>query len=205
MNDKHPENDRYLIEACLQKNIEAWSSLVKKYSGLVNTAIENRLKKYNIPVSRHDVEDIRQNIFSDIWKNNKLESIINRDDISYWIAILSGNAAIEYFRTSSVRQAQKMISLSQKLDEIELHELLPSGASDPKDELARAEIEAKVDEAIETLPEKEKIVIKLHLIYDKKYHEIAEILGLPKGTVSSYIKRAKEKLREDLKNYSPPC
>ena len=30
MNDKDPENDRYLIEACLQKNIEAWSSLVKK-------------------------------------------------------------------------------------------------------------------------------------------------------------------------------
>jgi RNA polymerase sigma factor (sigma-70 family) len=201
MGEKLTENDRCLIEACLQRNIEAWSRLIKKYSGLVYIAVENRLKKYNITASSHDIEDIKQNIFTDIWKNNKLEHVVNRDDISHWIAILSGNAAIEHFRTGPVRQAQRTVSLFHKLDEGELCELLPSGAADPKDELARAEIEDKIDEAIGALVGREKVMIKLHLIHDKKYHEIAEFLGVPKGTVSSCIKRAKEKLRKKLQQF----
>lgn len=198
MDDK---NDRYLVEACIRRDLESWSNLVKKYSPLVYISIENRLKKYGIDAARHDIEDIKQNIFADIWKDDKLSSVTGRDDISYWFAIVSGNAAMEYFRSRSARQARKTVSLFNKIEEEELGELLSSEALSPKGELARAETEGKIDEAIESLPEKEKLMIKLHLIHDKKYHEIAAILGVPKGTVSSYIKRAREKLKEALKDY----
>jgi RNA polymerase sigma-70 factor, ECF subfamily len=196
----YERNDPYLIEACLKKDLVAWSALVNKYSGLVYASIENRLKKYGIPASSQDVEDIRQNIFSDIWKNGKLSHITNRDDISYWIAILSGNAAVEHFRSKEARRLQKTISLSDKIDEKELSEILPSGIPGPNDELARAEIEDRVDRAIESLPASEKIMMKLYLIHGKKYHQIAELLGVPKGTVSSYIQRAKEKLKKALRD-----
>ncbi len=198
MDDK---NDRYLVEACIRRDLESWSNLVKKYSPLVYISVENRLKKYGIDAARHDIEDIKQNIFADIWKNNKLSSVTGRDDISYWFAIVSGNAAMEYFRSRAARQARKTVSLFNKIEEKELGELLSSEALSPKGELARAETEGKIDEAIESLPEKEKLMIKLYLIHDKKYHEIAAILGVPKGTVSSYIKRAREKLKEALKDY----
>jgi RNA polymerase sigma-70 factor, ECF subfamily len=200
MDDKIIENDLHLIEACIKKDIAAWASLVKKYSSLVYISIENRLRKYNLSLSRHDVEDIKQNIFTDIWENNKLEGVTSRDDISYWISILAGNAAIEHFRKKDTLQEGRTVSLFGKIGEKELHEVLPSGAADPKDELARAEISGRIDKAMEDLPEKEKLVIKLFLIHDKGYHEIAEILDLPRGTVSSYIKRAKEKLRRSLKD-----
>lgn len=199
MNEK---NDRYLVEACIRKDLAAWADLVKKYSPLVCLSIENRLKKYGISAHPHDIEDINQNIFVDIWKNNKLLSITNRDNISYWVAIVSGNAAMEYFRSRSARQARKTISLfDKKREKKELSELLSSEALNPEDELARAETEAKIDEAIESLPEKERLMMKLHLIHDKKYHEIAEILNIPNGTVSSYIKRAKEKLQKKLQQF----
>lgn len=194
------KNDRHLIEACIKKDLIAWSILVKKYSALVYVSIENRLKKYGLDASSQDIEDIRQNIFSDIWKNGKLSHITNRDDISYWIAILSGNAAMEHFRSREARQMQNTMPLSHKIDEEELSEIFPSDISGPNDELARAETEERIDEAIESLPAREKIMIKLYLIHDKKYHEIAEFLGVPKGTVSSYIKRAKERLKEALKD-----
>lgn len=194
------KNDQYLIEACLKKDLIAWSVLVKKYSGLVYISIENRLKKYGLDTSLHDIEDIRQDIFSDIWKNGKLLHITNRDDISYWIAILSGNAAMEHYRSREARQSRNTVPLCHKIDEEELNEIFPSDIPGPNDELARAETEERIDLAIESLPASEKIMIKLHLIHDKKYHEIAEFLGVPKGTVSSYIKRAKEKLKEALKD-----
>jgi len=194
------KNDRYLIEACLKKDLVAWSILVKKYSGLIYVSIKNRLKKYGLDAFSQDIEDIRQNIFSDIWKNGKLSHITNRDDISYWIAILSGNAAVEHFRSREARQLQNTVPLSHKIDEKEMNEIFPSDTRGPNDELARAETEERIDLAIESLPGREKIMIKLYLIHDKKYHEIAEFLGVPKGTVSSYIKRAKEKLKEALKD-----
>lgn len=193
------DNDRYLIEACLNKDITSWARLVKKYSGLIYVSIENRLKKYGIPASAQDIEDIRQNIFSDIWKGNKLLQVTNRDDISYWIAILSGNAAVGYFRSKEARQLQNTVPLSHRINERKMSEILSSDSLGPNDELARAEKEAKTDLAIESLPAREKIMIKLHLIHDKKYHEIAELLSVPKGTVSNYIKRAKEKLKKKLK------
>ncbi|MCX5668061.1 MAG: sigma-70 family RNA polymerase sigma factor [Candidatus Omnitrophica bacterium] len=194
------KNDPYLIEACIKKDLAAWSILVKKYSGLIYTSIENRLKKYGLDASIHDIEDIRQNIFSDIWKNGKLSHITNRDDISYWIAILSGNAAVEHFRSSQARQSRNTIPLSHKIDEKELNEIFPSDIPGPNDELARAETQERIELAIESLPASEKLMIKLYLIHNKKYHEIAEFLSVPKGTVSSYIKRAKEKLKEALKD-----
>ena len=196
----YEKNDPYLIEACLKKDLVAWSILVNKYSGLVYVSIENRLKKYGLNASSHDIEDIRQNIFSDIWKNGKLSHITNRDNISYWIAILSGNAAVEHFRSREMRERKNTVPLYHEIDENELNEIFPSDIPGPNDELARAETKERIDLAIESLPAREKIMIKLHLIHDKKYHEIAEFLGVPKGTVSSYIKRAKEKLREALKD-----
>jgi RNA polymerase sigma-70 factor (ECF subfamily) len=192
------KNDRHLIEACIKKDLVAWSGLVKKYSGLIYVSIENRLRKYGLNASSQDIEDIRQNILSDIWKTGKLSYITNRDDISYWVAIFSGNAAMEHFRSREARQMQNAVPLSHKIDEREIDEIFPSGRPGPNDELARAETEERIDLAVESLPAREKIIIKLYLIHGKKYREIAEFLGLPKGTVSSYVKRAKEKLKEAL-------
>ncbi len=194
----HEKNDRYLIEACIKRDLVAWSGLIKKYSALIYVSIQNRLKKYGLDAPIQDIEDIRQDIFSDIWNKDKLSHIKNRDDISYWLAILSGNAAVEHFRSREERQFQNAVSLSHKIDEVELNEILPSGIPGPNDDLARAETEERIDLAIESLPGTEKIMIKLHLIHGKKYHEIAEFLGVPKGTVASYIKRAKEKLKKFL-------
>jgi RNA polymerase sigma-70 factor (ECF subfamily) len=197
MNEK---TDRCLIEACIKKDLASWAGLVKKYSGLVYASIENRLKKYGMDASSHDIEDIKQDIFTDIWKNEKLSNITNRDDISYWVAVLAGNAAMEYFRAKDARQSKKNISIYSKIGEQDLGELIPSGKINQNDELARAEAESRVDDLIETLPREEKIMIKLHMMYNKKYREIADIMGVPKGTVSSYIRRAKEKLKEELKD-----
>ncbi|MDO8535936.1 MAG: sigma-70 family RNA polymerase sigma factor [Candidatus Omnitrophota bacterium] len=192
------KSDRYLVEACLKKDLIAWSGLVNKYSSLIYVAIENRLKKYGLDASSQDIEDIRQNIFSDIWKNDKLAHITNIDDISYWIAVLSGNSAVEHFRSREARQMQETVSLSDKIYGDGLGNIFPSGIPGPNDELARAETEGRIEEAIDSFPAREKIMIKLHLIHDMKFQEIAEFLGVPKGTVCSYIKRAKEKLKKAL-------
>ena len=50
------------------------------------------------------------------------------------------------------------------------------------------------------LPVRERIILKLNYLYDKTHLDIGKLLKMPTNTVSSIIKRTKEKLRLELKN-----
>ena len=201
MKDAHFEDDSKLVEACINKDLLAWSAFIKKYSGLIFISIANRLKIHGLSLPRQDAEDIRQNILAALWKDGKLENVKNRRDISYWLSAVSGNAAVEYARRKRLFGPARILSIFDKIDEKEFADFAQSDQLAPADELARDEVSKKIEDAVESLPAKEKLIIKLNAFYDKKYHEIAEMLNMPKGTVSSYIKRAKEKLRKKLKEF----
>jgi len=197
---RHTENDSYLVKRCIAEDLAAWSDLIKRYSNLITISIENRLKKYGFDLPRQDIEDIRQDMLGSIWRDKKLEGVKNREDISYWLAIVSGNAAMEYVR-KRLSCKPKTVSIFDKLDEKELAEFIPSKALNPNDEASKNELSKKIDASLAALPSKERLIIKLNFFHGKKYEEISDILNLPAGTVSSYVKRAKEKLRESLKDF----
>lgn len=52
--------------------------------------------------------------------------------------------------------------------------------------------------AIDALPEKYRAVITLYHLQNRQYEEIAEVLGIPLGTVKTHLFRAKEQLRRLL-------
>jgi RNA polymerase sigma-70 factor (ECF subfamily) len=193
-------DDSGLIASCLDRDITAWAGLISKYSGLIYASIEKRLKMYGITLGPHDIEDIKQDTLIMIWEGRKLENVKNRRNISYWIAIVSGNMAIEYIRQKRAVEPSAKLSIFEKIGEREITEFLPSDSLSPSDAMIRKEISEKVFSAIEKLPAKEKLIIKLNILYDKKYHEIADMLNLPNGTVCSYVKRGKEKLKKYLKD-----
>ncbi len=177
----YEKDDSALVERCISRDPVAWDALVGKYSCLIKDAVYNRARKYGTFLPRHDIEDITQDVLTAIWKGDKLSTIKNRKDISCWLAIVSGNAAAQY--------------LSDKDDTDTLGEEETVCASAPPNDEALSAIE----EAIEKLPPKERLIFQLYIIHDKKYREIADMLDIPKGTVSSYIKRSKGRLKKKLK------
>lgn len=178
-----------------------YDKLAKKYSNLIYTAIYRRLAGYGITPSHEEVADIRQEVLALIWEGKKLNKIRDPKSIPHWIAIVSGNAAGEYMRLKRRIEPEDTVLLSDKIKETELGEFLPSSELSPSEELDRNELSKKLDDAIESLPAKEKLIIKLNLLHDKKYNEIADMLNIPTGTVSSYVKRAKEKLKARLREF----
>jgi RNA polymerase sigma-70 factor, ECF subfamily len=78
---------------------------------------------------------------------------------------------------------------------------LPDGA-DPTPgpaQLAEQHDEARaLRAAIEALPEKYRTVITLYHLQGRQYEEIAQVLGLPMGTVKTHLFRAKDLLRKTL-------
>lgn len=202
METAYPKDESGLIEACIRKDLKAWSLLVARYSRLVDLAAAGRLKKYGFILPKEDIEDIRQDVFASIWSGDKLKSASNPADISNWLAVVAGNMAINRIRSRKKREPLRTIPIYKKFKEKFLAEILPSKALRAEDDAAETELARRIDGAIDGLPAaREKLIIKLHLIHGKKHAEIIEMLGLPKGTVCSSIKRAKDKLKialEDL-------
>ncbi|MDD5421948.1 MAG: sigma-70 family RNA polymerase sigma factor [Candidatus Omnitrophota bacterium] len=192
--------DEKLIDACLKRDAAAWALFVEKYSGLVSTSITNRLKKYGLALAHQEIEDIRQDVFTSIWSGDKLGSVKNRKAISYWLSIVSGNTALEYMRSKLRKEPVKPLSISDKIGETELAGLIPSSGPSPYKKLEIDTIVSGIESAIESLGGKDRLIMKLNILYDKKHEEIAEILNIPAGTVSCYIKRSKEILRRKLRD-----
>ncbi len=69
---------------------------------------------------------------------------------------------------------------------------------DPAAALERSELREQLTRAIEGLPEDARRIIELREIDDLSYQEIAECLGVPKGTVMSRLHYARRRLREAL-------
>lgn len=190
-----------LAYRAMETHGEAWDGFTRKYSGLIFISIKNRLKKYGLDIPHQEIEDIRQNILASLWKDGKLDDIRNASSLPYWLSIVSGNAAVAYIRKKDRFESLKSVSLSDAECEGKLADILASDAAGPYKEAERREISLNIEKAMDALPERERLIIKLRLIHDKKYDDIARMLNLPKSTVASLIKRAKEKLRKKLKYF----
>jgi len=61
-----------------------------------------------------------------------------------------------------------------------------------------SQIARRIDRAIESLPDMQRIVARLFLVEEFEHPEIAQMTGLSEGTVRSHLSHARKKLREQL-------
>ena len=199
MNNKNISDDSKIINGCLKRDLVAWTRFIGRYSCLITRSIDCRLKKYGFSLPSHDIEDLCQDVLASIWQERKLESLANIATFRYWLAIVSGNHAVEHMRKNRIARFTALPA-DDILEASALNGILPSSLS-PADELARQELRRKVDDALRELPGPEKVAIQLSIIHGKTLEDIAAITGSTAGAVASSVSRAKERLRVALKDY----
>jgi RNA polymerase sigma-70 factor (ECF subfamily) len=62
----------------------------------------------------------------------------------------------------------------------------------------------RVRQALEALPDRYRLVLELYYVSGLRYREIAVALGIPIGTVKTFLSRAKRQLREELESTGTP-
>ena len=70
-------------------------------------------------------------------------------------------------------------------------------------EPAQADVRMDVAAVLERLSEEHRTVVVLREMQGMSYEGIADVLGIPRGTVESRLFRARQKLKELLKDYLP--
>jgi RNA polymerase sigma-70 factor (ECF subfamily) len=107
-----------------------------------------------------------------------------------WLLTIVRNTAFTWLRNNRSRG-----------DQAEYHEELHvSGGENPETQSIHRERARSLERCVDQLPEDFREAIILREMEDLSYSEIAEITGVPQGTVMSRLSRARARLGECLKN-----
>ena len=131
-----------------------------------------------------DVEDIVQEVFSELVEANQL--LMPIDHITGWLFRVARNRIIDLFRRRK----------PEPLDDRE--ELLPSPEAGPEDAYARSVLLDELEDAIATLPKEQRDVFIAHEIDGRSFKEIAAATGVSVNTLLSRKRYAVLQLRKRL-------
>ncbi|HWR82652.1 MAG TPA: sigma-70 family RNA polymerase sigma factor [Candidatus Deferrimicrobium sp.] len=117
---------------------------------------------------------------------------------STWLYKIAANSAIDHLRKRRIQA----LSLERHFDDDEEGRNIDVAdySYHPERDLERKEQRFNIAEAIASLPDKYREVIVYRHQDDKSYEEIADLLGVPIGTVKARIFRARELLKKKLKS-----
>jgi RNA polymerase sigma-70 factor (ECF subfamily) len=146
--------------------------------------------------NRQEAEDLTQEAF--IKAYNSITSFNEDYAFSTWLFKIATNNCIDFFRKRKLRTHSMDETIRYKDDEIQQEYADPD--PDVEREIIADEKTKMIRKAIEELPEKYRIVIKLRHQEEKSYEDISELLDLPLGTVKARIFRAREMLNKSLRN-----
>lgn len=145
--------------------------------------------------------DVAQEAFVRV--HGHLDAFEGKSSFSTWLYRIATHLSIDAVRRE--RHSQK-----EDVDEVNESHLPAAGAgilstalgNDPAENALRRELAAKIEDALATLPEKHRTILVLREVEGLSYEELAERLGIHKGTVMSRLFHARKKMQAALRRYA---
>jgi RNA polymerase sigma-70 factor, ECF subfamily len=176
-----------------------WSALIEAIATSRDRAAFAELFAYFAPrvktfmrrsgLDEASADDLAQETLLAVWRKAYL---FDGSDVgaSAWIFTIARNTRIDALRRSR-RAGSREISDAAR--EFEVDE-----AQQPDARLASLQSEDRVRAALSVLPDEQMRVVELSFYQEKAHAEIAQLLGIPLGTVKSRLRLAMARLRSLL-------
>ncbi len=177
--------EQEIVGAIRQGNERIFEVIFRKYYQSLCNYANSMLKELD------EAEEIVQNLFSGIWeKRTDLE--INVSLKSYLYRAVH-NHCLNRIKHLKIRGEYEQYA----------NNYFESSYESVSQAVMKNELEMKIEEAIEKLPEQCRIIFRLSRFEELKYHEIAEQLGISPKTVENQVGKALKILRVELAEYLP--
>jgi len=192
------QRDTELVRRSLEGDRESFRELFEAYHQRI------QLLAYEILKSREDAEDAVQEAFVKVYL--ALPKYRGQAAFYTWLFRIVYNMCIDYKRRLVRRGGEQLELMEETLNSSEVsssYEGIVGGAQAP-DPLARLEHRqelARVQRALGRLSEEHRVVITLREIDGLSYEEIADVVGVSRGTVMSRLFYARKALESALGDY----
>jgi RNA polymerase sigma-70 factor (ECF subfamily) len=173
--------DRRLVDAAAAGSRDAFDELVRRYQGpIVNLARA-------LTAGSADAEDLAQEVFVRAWRS--LRGFRGESTFRTWLH----RVALNVIQTHHGRLARfrRLFQPTADAPDENAHERA-TGSDDVETDVIRRDT---IDRALATLPAELRAAVTLRDIQGMDYREIADVLGVPIGTVESRIFRGRQRLR----------
>ncbi len=180
-------DERQIIDRCIRGEAGAWEVLVREYGPAVHDAARFTLRRVLGSAHDDDVENVYQGVLLGLCDKDahRLKLFQGRSSFRTWVTSVTARFALNYIRTEKRKGSLKYLALDESAAELPDRDLL-AGDSDDRERLHHA---------LEKLPPREKLILKLFYFDGLSYKTVAEILRIPMNSVSPLLIRAKESLR----------
>ncbi len=141
-----------------------------------------------ILIDHEDANDTVQNVFIKVWKN--LNSFRGESKLYTWLYRIATNEAISFLKNKRKRFLVPFADVENEL----------SNKLETDNFFKGDEIQKKLQKAILTLPEKQRIVFNLRYFDEMKYEDISQIMNTSTGALKASYHIAAKKVEDFLKN-----
>ncbi len=178
--------DSEILEKFSKENTrtEAFNLLLNKYQQKIYWHIRRMV------IDHDDTDDLVQDVFIKVWNN--LSTFRKDSQLFTWLYRIATNESISFLNRKKLRNSVSLNDHSEGLD------LLETLAESPYFDGDKAQM--KLQKALLSLPEKQRLVFNMKYFDDLKYEEISEILGTSVGALKASFHIAVKKLEQILVN-----
>lgn len=174
-------NEQELVLSLKAKDQQSFSYLYDNYSGALYTIV------LQVVPDRELASDVLQEVFVNIWR--KIESYdATKGRLFTWMLNVARNLAIDMVRSKAYQNAQK----NQGMPETEFFDKAGGSSQLSVDNIGLRKI-------VNKLKAEHRVLIDMAYFNGYTHEEIAQLQGLPLGTVKTRIRSALTQLREYLK------
>ena len=179
--------DAVLVKRAIRGRDDSFEELVRRYQRPIVSYVYRMTGDYEAGL------DLTQEVFIKVY--NSLARYRPEYKFSTWIYRIAHNTAIDHLRRQSTREHELTAPAA---DGGTYERPIASDSPDPEQLSERAERRAEIEDVVQNLPPSYRELIVLRHAHDLSYDEIAEVTGLPLGTVKNRIFRAREAMRGPL-------
>ncbi len=181
------EQDQELVRRCLDGESPAWEGLVRAHSRKVYNLC------YRFTGRIQDAEDLTQEVFIKVFQTLRSYDSA-QGTFSTWLNRVARNHLVDHYR----RTRKDRVTSSLDDDSTPLPEL-PSTRAAPTASVESRERRELLQAALDQMSPDLREAVVLRDLQDLDYQEIAQVLGVPQGTVKSRINRGRLELARVIK------
>jgi RNA polymerase sigma-70 factor (ECF subfamily) len=180
--------DSSLVARCLRGDETAWEDLVRTNTRKVYALC------YRFTGSGSEAQDLTQEVFLRVFKTIK-SFRSDEGSFSTWLSRVTRNLLIDHYRRT--RQDRVTDSIEEQLPMME--EEGAAASARPDHVLAGREASEILQATLQKLSPDLREAVILRDLQEMEYREIAQVLGIPEGTVKSRINRGRAELARLLR------
>jgi RNA polymerase sigma-70 factor (ECF subfamily) len=181
-----------LVHRAQKGDLGAYDELVRRYQERIYATL------YHMTSNHEDANDLAQEAF--IKAHLAIKSFKGGSSFYTWVYRIAVNKTINFLKQRKNRSAMSLNDLDFNAEnDPDLVALISDKT--PRRDAALAELQKKLNEAMQKLSEQHRLVVTLHDVQGLAHEEIAEIMECNVGTVRSRLFYARQQLQGYLLDY----